>query len=113
MKDHHVNDQVKFLTDCVINVFNNFVLQKTIICKDKDPPWMKNEIKCACLKKANIYRRYVKNIYSIINQHDLQNAVTFNTNLISEARNRYICSFGKNINDPQLGVKGYWSIVNL
>ena len=112
MKDLHVNDQVKFLTDSVINVFNNFVPHKTIICKDKDPPWMNNEIKCACLKKAKIYRRYVKNIHSIINQHDLQNAVTFSTNLISEAKNRYICSLGEKLNDPQLGVKAYWSIVN-
>ena len=54
MKDLHVNDQVKFLTDCIINVFNHFVSHKTIICKDKDPPWMNNEIKCACLKKAKI-----------------------------------------------------------
>ena len=28
MKDLHVNDQVKFLTDYVINVFNNFVPHK-------------------------------------------------------------------------------------
>ena len=73
---------------------------------------MNNEIKCACLKKAKIYRRYVKNIHSIINQHDLQNAVTFSTNLISEAKNRYICSLGEKLNDPKLGVKAYWSIVN-
>ena len=34
----HVNDQVKFLTSCILNVFDNFVPNKTAIFKDKDPP---------------------------------------------------------------------------
>ena len=50
-------------------------------------------------------------MHSIINQHDVQNAVTFITNLISEAKNRYIFSLVEKLNNPQLGVKAYWPIV--
>ena len=74
MNNFHVNDQVNFLTNCVINVFNNFVPHKTIICNDKDPPWMTNEINQCCLNKAKIYTRYIKNGRSVIGQQDLQNA---------------------------------------
>ena len=62
MKDLHVNDQVKFLTDCVINVFNNFVPHKTIICKDKNPPWMNNEIKCAYVLRK---KKFIEIKYSL------------------------------------------------
>ena len=46
-----VNDQVKFLTDCVINIFINFVPNKEIICEDKDHPCMNSEIRLVCKKK--------------------------------------------------------------
>ena len=39
-----VNSQVKFLTECILNVLNNFVPSKTIIYKEKDAPWMTNEL---------------------------------------------------------------------
>ena len=42
-------------------MFTNFVPDKTIICKDKDPPWINREIKLACQNEAKIYKFYVKN----------------------------------------------------
>ena len=32
----NVNDQVKLLNDCIINIFTNIVHNKKIICRDKD-----------------------------------------------------------------------------
>ena len=71
MENLHVNDQVKFLTNCLVNIFNNFVPNKTIVCKDKDPPRMTDEIKLACLDKAKVYKRYVKNCRTNIDQLSL------------------------------------------
>ena len=36
--DLNVNGQVDYLTKCITNVFKNFVPNKIITCKDKDPP---------------------------------------------------------------------------
>ena len=58
MANLNVNDQVNFLTDCVINIFTNYVPNKIIICKDKDPPWINSEIKLACKNKEKIYKHY-------------------------------------------------------
>ena len=44
LRDLNVNDQVDYLTKCISNVFRNFVPNKIITCKDKDPPWMTEEV---------------------------------------------------------------------
>ena len=55
------NGQVEYLTSCILNVFSNFVPNKIITCRDKDPPWITEEVKKICHKKAKIYENYVKN----------------------------------------------------
>ena len=59
LKDLNVNDQVEYLTSCILNVFSNFVPNKTITCKDKDPPWMTVEVKQICHMKAKIMFKMV------------------------------------------------------
>ena len=38
-----INGQVDYLTKCISNVSTNFVPNK-ITCKDKDPPWMTENV---------------------------------------------------------------------
>ena len=45
LKDLNVIDQVEYLSSCILNVFSNFVPNKTITCRDKDPPWITEEVK--------------------------------------------------------------------
>ena len=40
-----VHDKVAFLTDCILNIFTNFVPIKLISIRDKDAPWMTPELK--------------------------------------------------------------------
>ena len=112
MENLHVNGQVKFLTDCLTNIFNNFVPNKFITCKDKDPPWMTDEIKRACLDKAKIYRHYIKNGRTSADQQSLHNFASYSANLINNTKARYLSSLGEKLNDAQIGCKAYWSILN-
>ena len=112
MENLHVNDQVKFLTNCLVNIFNNFVPNKNIVFKDKDPPWTTEEIKRACLDKAKAYKRYVKNGRTHIDQLSLHNFGSYSENLIGDAKTRYLSSLGEKPNNPQIGCKTYWSILN-
>ena len=112
MENLNVNAQVKFLTDCIINVFTNFVPNKKIICKDKNPPWMNSEIKLACKNKNKIYKRYVKHGRNIADQHSLYNLASYSANLISEAKSKYFHNLGEKLNDPLIGAKTYWAILN-
>ena len=71
LKDLNVNDQVEYLTSCILNVFSNFVPNKTITCREKDPPWMTDEVKIICHMKAKIYENYVKNDRSDVDKDEL------------------------------------------
>ena len=55
-----INERVKFLTECVLYVFNNIVQNKVITIRSKDTFWMTPEIQRMILEKAKIYQRYVK-----------------------------------------------------
>ena len=94
MENLHVNDQVKFLTNCLTNIFY-FVPNKIITCKDKDPPWMTNEIKRACPDKAKIYRHYIKNGRTSADQQSLHNFASNSSNRISNTKDMYLCIFVK------------------
>ena len=95
MSNLHVNDQVKFLTSCILNVFDNFVPSKTVIFKDKDPPWMNNKIRQICQNKAKVYKIYVKRGRTDADKENLRNITKFSANLIIEAKTRYLSCLGK------------------
>ena len=112
MLNLQVNDQVNLPTTCVTNIFKIFVPSKTIVCKDKDPPWITDEIKRVCIDKAKVYRQYVKNDYTINDKINLQNLASYSTRLINDAKTRYLSGLGEKLNELQIGCKAYWSILN-
>ena len=68
----NIDERVKFLTECVLNFFYNFVPNKVITIRSKDTLWMTPEIKRMILEKAKIYRRYVKHGRSIADDRILR-----------------------------------------
>ena len=46
-----IEQQVIFFNNTLINIFENFVPNKTIICDDKDPPWFNGIIKKNAVEK--------------------------------------------------------------
>ena len=112
LKDLNVNNQVEYLTSCIYNVFTNFVPNRTITCRDKDPPWMTEEVKKLCHLKAEIYEKYVKNGRSDADKEELVRVSTLCSGTITKAKEKYLSSLGDKLNDPQTGAKSYWSILN-
>ena len=41
----NVNKQVSAFNETIVNIFENSLQVETIICNDKDPPWMSKQIK--------------------------------------------------------------------
>ena len=56
----NVDDCVALLSEYILNIFSNFVPNKTITIRDKDALWMTPELKQMLLDKAKIYRRWKK-----------------------------------------------------
>ena len=49
----YVERQVAISSDTWMNIMQNFVLNETFICDDRDPPWMNKEIKQFIEQKKN------------------------------------------------------------
>ena len=112
LNNKSVNEKVNFLSDCLINIFTNFVPNKTIICRDKDAPWMTRKIKDALKEKSKVYKKYVKNGRKIADLNILKEKTQNSTNIITAATYKYLTDLANKLNDPLLGSKTYWCILN-
>ena len=55
--------QVSIFNDTILNIISNFIPHETIICDDRDPPWINSKIKKVIHEKINNIRNTL-----IINQ---------------------------------------------
>ena len=59
----NVHEQVHFFNKTILNIFHNYIPNKTILCNDKDPPWFNNDIRKIPTKKNDIFKQYIVNGY--------------------------------------------------
>ena len=111
LNDLNVNDQVEYLSGCILNIFSNFVSNKTITCREKDPPWMTDEIKIICHTKAKIYENHVKNGRSDVDKDELVRVTSLSSDVNTKVKEN-LYSLGNKLNNPQTGAKSHWSILN-
>lgn len=47
----NVNAKVSIFSSTIINILSNFIFNETIVCNDKDPPWLNRAIKSLIQEK--------------------------------------------------------------
>ena len=107
-----LDQRVSFLTDCVNNTFLNLVPNKVITVRPKDALWMTPEIKRLLAEKAKIYKRYVKHGRNALDYQHLCNFSRRCKDAIDNAKQNYYTKLGNDLNNPDIGSKKYWSILN-
>ena len=107
-----VDGRVSLLTDTIINIISNFVPNKIITVRNKDAMWMTTEVKRALREKSKIYVRYVKNGRRDEDLELLRQSQSRSRRAIKDAKKTYYSRLANNLNDPNLGSKRYWSILN-
>ena len=107
-----VDGKVLVLTDCIVNIFSNFVPNKVITIRNKDALWMTPGVKRMILEKAKIYRRFVKNGRRADDYHSLRDITNRCKVAIDKAKEAYLTRLGNSLNDPNIASKRYWSIIN-
>ena len=100
-----VEFQVSELNDLLLNIYSNYVPNKTVLCDGKDPPWMTNGIRTAVEIKNNTYKEYIRSGMRHNYFVRLENLTTELSNLI-----RYSKLAAKLVN-PSTYAKTYWSIL--
>ena len=57
----NVHKQVHFFNKTMLNIFHNYIRNKTILCNDRDPPWFNSENRKMLIKKNEIFKHYITN----------------------------------------------------
>ena len=94
----NTDERVKFLTECVLNVFYNFVPNKVITIRSRDTLRITPEIKRMILEKAKIYR-------SIADYQIPRDITSRCKSAIKEAKSNYFSRLGESLNDPVISQK--------
>ena len=94
-----VESQISELNDLLLSIYSNYIPNKTVLCDDKDPPWMTNGIRTAIEMKNNAYNYYVR----------LENLTTELSNLIRDTKTEYHSKLAAKLVNPSTSAKTYWS----
>ena len=90
---------------------SNYIPQETIICDDRDPPWINKDIKQLILDKNHAYKSYIRNNKSLQFFNQFQFLQTKLSSLIEEFKNQYYTRLSHKVLDPKTNQKPYWSIL--
>ena len=94
-----------------LNIFRNFIPNRTKTFTDSDPPWMTKDIRNKIKLKNTFYRQYMRHqmqISSLLKVEDLRNKIS---NLFTKSKEKYYQRINAKLNDPSLSNKTYWSIL--
>ena len=97
----------------VKNIMSNYIPQETIICDDRDPPWINKDIRQLILDKHHAYKSYIRNDKSLRFFNQFQFLLTKLSSLIEESKNQYYTCLSHKLLDPKISQKSYWSILKI
>ena len=60
LRINDVDKQVAIFSETLMNIMQNFVPNATIICDDRDHPWMNKEIKQLIEQKNQFYKQFIQ-----------------------------------------------------
>ena len=93
------------------NIMSNYIPHETIICDNRDAPWINKDIKQLILDKNHAYKSYIRNDKSLYFLKQFQFLQTKLSSLIEESKNQYYTHLSHKLLDPKTSQKLYWSIL--
>ena len=106
-----VEFQVSELNYLLLNIYSNYVPNKTVLCDDTDPTWMTNGIRTVIEMKNNAYKEYIRSSMRHNYYVRLENITTELSNLIHDTKTEYHSKLAAKLFNPSTSAKIYWSIL--
>ena len=107
----NVHEQVHFFNKTILNIFHNYIPNKTILCNDKDPPRFNNEIRNILTIKNKIFEQYIAHGKSQTDKEQLQLISDSLTETIRSSKEKFYCKLSTKLANPSMSSKTYWSIL--
>ena len=106
------NRQISIFNDTILNIISNFIPHETIICDDRDPPWINNKIKKVIYEENKEHKKCNSNNKSnfllLQNINDLQAQIK---TLIDISKQNYFSRISEKLESTRINTKCYWSLL--
>ena len=102
----NVHEQVHFFSKTILNIFHNYIPNKTILCNDEDPPWFNNEIRNITMKNK-IFEQYIANGKSQTDYERLQLISNSLTETMRSSKEKFYCKLSTKLANPFTSSKTY------
>ena len=89
----------------------NYIPHETIICDDRDPPWINKDIEQLISDKNHAYKSYIRNDKSLQFLNQFQFLQKKLSSLIEESKNQYYTRLSHKLLDVKKSQKSYRSIL--
>ena len=106
----NVDEKVYFFTKTLLNIIQNFIPHETIICDDRDPPWINKGMKKLMIEKNLAFKLYCcfnRNMFFLEKFKALQYQLHIS---IKESEEKYYTKLSSRLADPLTSPRTYWSI---
>ena len=110
-KGKNVLEKVHFCNKTILNIFHNYIANKTNLCNDKDPLWFNNEIKKILTKKNEIFKQYIANGKPQTHHERLQLISSSLTETVRSSKEKFYYKLSTKLSSPSTSSKTYWSIL--
>jgi len=106
------NDQVKLLTDVLLNIYSNFIPNKDKTIRPHQAPWITQTIKNFLRNKNRVYKNFVRNGQPVEKLEGIQKIISEGSRMIEDAKQKYLLKVGNTLASQDTSAKKYWSLVN-
>ena len=106
------NDQVKLLTDVLLNIYSNFIPNKDKTIRPHQAPWITQTIKNFLRNKNRVYKNFVRNGQPVEKLEGIQKMISEGSRMIEDAKQKYLLKVGNTLASQDTSAKKYWSLVN-
>ena len=106
-----VNLQVSRFNEVILNVMSNFIPHETIVCDDKDPPWVNQHIKRLLHDNRQIYKSLKCFRNNLILKQQFKNSQEYLNNEIEKSKVNYFNKLSDKLSSESPSCKTYWTLL--
>ena len=105
------NEQVKFFTETLMNIFSNYIPNKLAKIKKRELPWFNKRVRSLYKRFKFKFDKYRKRGFPQSMSEQVEKFKTEYTDAVLESKEDFLRSQGHVLNDPSIHPKKYWSIL--
>ena len=106
------DEQVKLVTEVLLNVYSNFIPNKIKTVRPHPAPWITQPIKNFLRNKNRVYKSFIRKDQPGETFAGIQNMISGRSRMIEDAKQKYFLKVGNTLDSQETSAKTYWSLIN-